>query len=121
MGTWGSKTFENDTALDELGDTVEGLLERLSADLDEIDDGLLERPTIALISILRCLAAEFPAAKDMIEAEQVASWRDRYLAWMDANKEEFGATEKFLSKYRANAASEFESLLAAIRQKRKKR
>jgi hypothetical protein len=36
------------------------------------------------------------------------------MAWMDESKPEFGATEEFFARFRANAASEFERLLAAL-------
>ncbi|HET6915829.1 MAG TPA: DUF4259 domain-containing protein [Acidimicrobiales bacterium] len=114
MGTWGSKTFENDTAIDELGQAVDGLQGRLSEDMDNLDDGILERPALALVAMLRALAATIQAAKEMIDHAQVVSWSDRYLTWMDENKQEFGATEEFFARYRANAAEEFASLRRAL-------
>jgi hypothetical protein len=105
MGTWGKGTWENDTALSFLGATISSLKKAIEQDLTSAQtDDVLERPTLAAVAILRILLANVGRTY-FLSRKQVASWREQYLAWLDANSRDFDATD------RSNAEREFQLLL----------
>lgn len=114
MGTWGYRTFENDTALDAVGDVVDQLRQSVIDDLASLDDGVLERPVVGIVACLRALAVALEPAKDALEPGEVAEWQDRYLSWLDASQHDLGADPEFFAAYRANAKMEFDDLLTVL-------
>ncbi|HVX14148.1 MAG TPA: DUF4259 domain-containing protein [Pirellulales bacterium] len=111
MGTWGSGTFENDTALDALGDLVDRLERQITRSLKAADrDGEYERPIIALVACLRALAAAFEEVRPWLRRSEVEAWQATYFAWFDRTSPKMGAEPEFVNALRANDNDEFEKL-----------
>src|SRR5262249_38617410 len=119
MGTWGTGTFENDTAADFRDRVLDELRRLIDADLDKSDsDGVLERPTLATVACLRAIMAamlEPVYAREYLARDQAERWRRRYLDWFDKNSPRFGAGESVVSELRTNAEREFDRLLDCLR------
>lgn len=82
MGSWGAGIFENDTALDYLGNLVQRLKRDLEEDVSSLHDGVLERPAGVIVAILRCLAGCSSSAASIVDARDVKRWREAYLSWL---------------------------------------
>jgi hypothetical protein len=110
MGSWGADTFQSDTALDFLGDTIAGIVRVIDADLEAArSDDIIERPVMAAVAILRVLAQNFRSAAIIISRSKVQVWREEYLKWFDAK---MPSASKVYEAEREIVEKEFDGLLA---------
>ncbi len=120
MGAWGTGIFENDSALDFLGDIERSMIDRIRVDLDTLDNGYLDRVTPATISILLAMAHHIPPTRLHLDPAELKEFRQRYLQWFDANAHEYGGEDAVLNEMRAKAASEFDALIALCSERPRK-
>lgn len=111
MGTWGTEVFENDTALDYLGDTVLRVIDDIRTDLATLDNGDLARVTPAAASVLVGIALHIPNARCCLTKQQMSAFRDTYLQWFDTNMHESGADADVLSAMRDSIEKVFIQLI----------
>jgi hypothetical protein len=84
MGTWGNGNFDNDGALDYVGDLIDRLTDTITACFDEDNADLDEggeselMPSIGIIKILSEQCGAAPPKPDVIEG-----WRSKYLQIYD--------------------------------------
>lgn len=114
MGTWGAGNFDNDSALDYVGDLVYEMQQKVDDILadedrrarDEEGEGVL-MPTIVVMSLLyeHCTA---PAP----DLEKVRSWKKRYLAVYDEDMEDYDLTPGFKEERRQVIEETFAKLEA---------
>jgi hypothetical protein len=90
MGTWGPGNFQNDKALDYVGDLVDQLVKRIEtifasgnrADPDLDGEGQLV-PSVALLSIVTEYCHAAPPKR-----EKVSMWHTKYLQAFDTSMED---------------------------------
>lgn len=100
MGTWGTEVFDNDTALDYLGNVVQRIIDDIREDLATLDNGDLARVTPAAASLLVGIALQLPDARFSLSKQLMNSFRSTYLQWFDANMHATGADAQVLCAYR---------------------
>lgn len=110
MGSWGKDTFDNDTAQDLVGDTVERLLNIARRDIKKIQrDNILERQFLPAISLIRTLAVEHPLIVHCsLDTDELKEWRVTYLTWLKGVDDFDSSTRNILKK---SASKEFATLL----------
>jgi hypothetical protein len=114
MGAWGAGNFENDGALDYLGE----LTEQLAGEIDDIlargsaadadEDG--ESRLMPSVAILDTLCARFNGAPP--QPDRVARWRDLYLAAFDRSMPGVDPSGTFMKERRPIVEQTFASLEA---------
>ena len=112
MGTWAAGNFDNDGALDYVGEVMDGLVARIegvfaeegAADLDEYGEAVI-MPSVHIISLLHehCHAAPPKPAV-------VAGWKSRYLAIFDEQIDDLEPAGDFASERRAVIENTFTKL-----------
>ena len=112
MGTWAAGNFDNDGALDYVGDVIDGLVARIEecfADeemsrLDEFGEAVIV-PSIEIISLLHenCKAAP-------PKAEVVSNWKTRFLAIFDEQIDGLEPAEDYAIERRVVIVATFERL-----------
>lgn len=116
MGTWSAGNFENDGALDFVGDLVDQLIEGIErcfeesgADLDEEGEAVLV-PSVEIISLLceRCNAAP-------PDPEAVKSWKEEYLEIYDAQIDQLDPDPDYQVERRRTIEQTFDRLLEQSR------
>ncbi len=118
MGAWGEGLYENDAALDCLGDTVEEFEEAIDEWFESWDGGdssytrAIEGYVGPLINLLRVLCEQSPATPP--GEEKVEKWRARFFEAFDANAAEGWGAESAKVR-RGLFEGEFEKLLGASR------
>jgi hypothetical protein len=118
MGTWGTGNFQNDGALDHVGDLVDNLAGQIDeilagdndADADESGESVL-MPNVAIIAVLcdACHAAPPKPAK-------IIEWRKRYLAAFDRSMPGLDSRGDFTKPRREVVEQTFDRLLAGARE-----
>ena len=86
MGGWGPGVFQNDTALDFLGDLVEQVCRTIQKDLSDLQSGdsySTHRLTVSAVSILAILAKNLPMVAIQLSASEVRVWKQVYFEWFD--------------------------------------
>ena len=115
MGSWGSEVFQNDVALDLVGDVVDFVADLIERDLDDMETepgrNTLVRPILAGVAILSVVLAGIRSARHCLETSRVSVWRDRYLGWFDAVFVGVAAPD-VANAHREVAVREFGQLLA---------
>ncbi len=113
MGSWGNRIFENDTALDQLGDVFDYLKVVIERDLKEAQTksgrGDLLRPTPAAVAILAALAQRLPSARACLPRSEVDKWEREYFKWFDETFASAVSVDQ-MRAYRRNIKSEFRKL-----------
>lgn len=117
MGTWAEGNFDNDGALDYVGEVIDSLVARIEdcfaeegmAALDEDGEAVIV-PTVAIISLLHehCKAA--PPHK-----EAVATWKKNYMAIFDASVENLSPVEGYAAARRKVIEDTFTKLENQVR------
>jgi hypothetical protein len=82
--------------------------------------GILERPVLAAIAVLRVIIGTLvpaDAARSIISADEVQAWQSRYLAWFDKNSGHFEADSTAVRDMRENAVREFNELMGLVKYK----
>jgi hypothetical protein len=118
MGTWGTGNFQNDGALDYLGELTDHfakyiddiLLSESGADADEDGESRLV-PTVAILDLL---CERFDSAPPKLE--KVAEWRERYLAAFDRSMPGLDADGSFMKERRPIVERTFAALEARSKQ-----
>ena len=114
MGCWGSRVFQNDTALDTLGNVIDYLRKVINRDLrsagTKSGSATLERPVAAAVAILAALATEIPSARRCFTKGEVRQWEQAYFQWFDRNLVP-SAPVAFVKGCRKNEARQFNILL----------
>ncbi len=113
MGTWNAGNFDNDAALDYVGDLIDQLTDAINscfeegnADLDEGGEGEL-MPSVFIIHLLSEHCGAAPPKPDVI-----ASWRDRYVAIYDRQIDELDPDPDYKVDRRKTIADTFATLAA---------
>ena len=97
MGTWAAGNFDNDGAMDYVGELIEQLTKTITKCFDEDDEMLLDEggedylmPSVAIIKMLseNCNAA--PPKPQVIK-----KWQKRYLASYDKNIDGLDPNEEY--------------------------
>lgn len=114
MGAWGSGVFENDTALDYLGNLVDKLVLDLEADLARLDDGILERPFGSCIAILSILAKSTGLGIEYIPLVKIDEWKVTIRNWIASVAESESADRNAWVSYGATLQAELDALREAI-------
>jgi hypothetical protein len=118
MGTWGAGNFENDYALDYLGELMDQLVSTVEECFEEedgadLDEGGEERlmPSVAIMTLL---SREFGAHPP--KAEVVARWKKRYLKIYDDQIDGLDPSDDFKSDRRKTIEETFDSLIARAKE-----
>jgi hypothetical protein len=113
MGTWNAGNFDNDSALDYVGDLIDQLTNTINscfeddnADLDEGGEGEL-MPSVFIIDLLSQHCGAAPPKPDVIE-----SWCDRYVKIYDEQIDGLEPDPEFKVNRRKVVADTFSSLIA---------
>ena len=91
MGAWGEELYENDNALDCLGDVIDGLVDSINNWFDnwekegETYDNAFEGNIGPLINILRLLCEHCPACPP--EINEIEKWKKDFFKVYDKNAE----------------------------------
>jgi hypothetical protein len=116
MGTWGPGNFQNDGALDYLGD----LCEQLTATIDKVlADGAAaadeegESTLVPAVAVLTLLAERLNGVPP--KPEKVAGWRTAYLAAFDATMPGLDPKGTFIGERRPVVEQTFANLEAQAR------
>jgi Domain of unknown function (DUF4259) len=115
MSAWGSKIFQDDTALDFLGD-LSGALEQILHDHLGKSKFRIDREigpdVVAALACLRALAVGIDSLRCNLSRSEVNLWRVNYLRWYDKHGAKGWVTSKHAATYRRNVEREFEKLIA---------
>jgi predicted DNA-binding WGR domain protein len=110
MGTWDSGNFDNDQALDFLGELMDQLSGRIGewfgSDSPDLADG--EGEVIPALAVIQLLTQNCGAAPP--KPEQLAAWKKRYLAIFDEQIQEYGGEPKFITARRQTIVNTFTGL-----------
>lgn len=111
MGTWDAGPFENDAAMDYLGDVARGLEATINEFVAEprVDDTL--DPAFAALAILNILAEK--TSVSLPEANIVRGWRDAFLRCYDAQIDGLDPEPTFKEKQRDALRRELDRLVIA--------
>ncbi len=118
MGAWGEGLYENDAALDCLGDTVEDLEEAIDDWFESWDSGdssygrAIEGYVGPLINLIRILCEHSPANPPA--EERITKWRAQFFEAYDANAVNGWGAESAKVR-RSLFEAEFEKLLDVSR------
>lgn len=117
MGRWGSGNFDDDGALDYLGELTDALEARIEEVLSDPDRAALDEegeavvvPTVQILSVL-CEHCKASPSKP----ETVAEWKSRYLAVFDDEAPDYYSSPQFRAERRQVIASTFDRLEAQAR------
>lgn len=107
MGTWNVGNFDNDEALDYVGELMDELEARVDKFLGSTDPDLGEGesmvlPTIVIMQLLSEHTGAAPPKPDLIE-----KWRENYLAVFDAQIDDFEPADGYKDKRREVIARTF--------------
>jgi hypothetical protein len=113
MGTWGSGNFENDGALDFVGDVIKEFSDRIerlfeeeeAADIDEVGEAELV-PMVRLITVICGESGGVPPKRARVE-----TWKRQYLRIYDDQIEELDTEGAFADERRAVIEHTFDELL----------
>jgi len=112
MGTWDAGNFDNDYALDYVGNLIDHLTNTINscfdednADLDEGGEGEL-MPSVVIINLLSEHCGSAPPKPDVIE-----SWRERYLTIYDDQIDDLVPDPDYKVKRRQVIADTYSDLL----------
>jgi predicted DNA-binding WGR domain protein len=110
MGTWDTGIFDNDEALDYVGELIDSLASTINefcgADEPDLSDG--EGRVVPSLAIIQLLSEHCGAAPP--KAEQIEAWRKRYLKVYDEQIDDFEPAEGFKSARRETIARAFRNL-----------
>lgn len=94
MGRWSTHVFNSDAAMDAVEDVVGHIVRAIRRDLKEsTQDGVLERPTVAYLSILCAIVTRIDAARVFISRTEVQRWRTSLCDWIQSNMRELASGE----------------------------
>ena len=81
MGTWGAGVYENDAALDWVGDLIESLSKGINKDIGDFDEGSGDE-LLAAIDTIAVLCAHSGGAPP--KPAEIDGWRDSYFRCFDS-------------------------------------
>jgi hypothetical protein len=117
MGTWGTDNFQNDGALDYVGDLVDELSTRieevLASEARARADGEGETTLVPSVAIITLLCDACNAAPP--KPTRITDWRTRYLAVFDRTMPALDFRGDFTAPRRAVVEETFDKLLAYSR------
>ena len=115
MGAWGSDIFQDDTALDFVGDLAHSLVQMLHDHLGAsrfLEDRIIGPDVSAALACLRALALGIDSTRTCLSRSEVDLWRDNYLKWFDKHGAIEWRTAEDAAEYRQNVEREFQQLMA---------
>lgn len=108
MGTFGTGTFENDAAMDFVGDLASKLRDLVDTNLSQFTDAHFPL-VVPVIACLHAIAAIAPCTLCDLTPAKVAKWRDSYLQWVDGVlAADYSPAD--VAAVRSNAEDEFDRL-----------
>lgn len=115
MGTWDTGIFDNDDALDFVGEIMEDLQQRVDGwfEEEEPDFGEGEGVVPPAVYIMHLLSTNCGAAPP--KPDVIAKWKSEYLKVFDEQIEDMGAEEGFISSRRETISRAFKDLETASR------
>jgi hypothetical protein len=110
MGTWGAGPFQNDAALDFVGEIRDQLVEAIESFVraPRIDEGFDE--AFAAVALLNLVAGGSPAYRP--KPEDARRWREALLKCFDEQIEELSPQEGFVEQQRGALLGHLDMLIA---------
>src|SRR5690348_11151133 len=113
MGTWGAGNFQNDGALDYLGEVIGHLAENVE-ELLGADLGTGERTLMPSVAMIATLCEHHNGVPPKLA--DVERWKQSYLATYDAEIDGYAPQGDFKAERRAAIAATFEALAKISRE-----
>jgi hypothetical protein len=122
VGTWGQGNFENDAALDFLGEEIDRhitAIEAIFADSDRFRlDEDAEGELLPRVAILMLLSAQCGGVFGLNNEPDVSAWKTRYLEMYDDQIDGMEPGGDYKQQRRAVIADTFDTLITLQRQRR---
>ena len=115
MGTWAHGNFDNDTALDWLGDITGQLLDEIAEAMDSrelLEADELDADLVPCRIELLCAMAEKGMPPQWPDVQLLAQWKQIFLQAWDASIDELEPSEDYKRERRATLVATFDRMLA---------
>lgn len=115
MGAWAHGNFDNDTALDWLGDITGQLLDEIAEAMDSpelLEADELDADLVPCRIELLCAMAEKGMPPQWPDVQLLAQWKQIFLQAWDASIDELEPSEDYKHARRATLVATFDRMLA---------
>ena len=115
MGVWAHRNFDNDTALDWLGDITGQLLDEIAEAMDSpelLEADELDADLVPCRIELLCAMAEKGMPPQWPDVQLLAQWKQIFLQAWDASIDELEPSEDYKRERRATLVATFDRMLA---------
>ena len=115
MGVWAHGNFDNDTALDWLGDITGQLLDKIAEAMDSpelLEADELDADLVPCRIELLCAMAEKGMPPQWPDVQLLAQWKQIFLQAWDASIDELEPSEDYKRERRATLVATFDRMLA---------
>ena len=115
MGVWAHGNFDNDTALDWLGDITGQLLDEIAEAMDSpelLEADELDADLVPCRIELLCAMAEKGMPPQWPDVQLLAQWKQIFLQAWDASIDELEPLEDYKRERRATLVATFDCMLA---------